>query len=167
MAYLTDIFDSHFAPTGNATGATSDVVPWGGWPGGFPGDPNWAVAVVTVPWEVYKRSGKVQIVEEHYDAAHMFVQFLDTNSVNKSVRRVNLCFHSTRSLCGHGRLANLAGLCASSLCQAACPKCAETEPLYTMFSTADWLCCDIIPHCGDRSGPPGRCNANCPVRNSD
>ena len=95
MAYLTDIFDSHFAPTGNATGATSDVVPWGGWPGGFPGDPNWAVAVVTVPWEVYKRSGKVQIVEEHYDAAHMFVQFLDTNSVNKSVRRVDLCFHST------------------------------------------------------------------------
>ena len=93
---------SHFAPTGNATGATSDVVPWGGWPGGFPGDPNWAVAVVTVPWEVYKRSGKVQIVEEHYDAAHMFVQFLDTNSVNKSVRRVDLCFHSTpwsRSSC--------------------------------------------------------------------
>ena len=71
--------------------------------------------MVTVPWEVYKRSGKVQIVEEHYDAAHMFVQFLDTNSVNKSVRRVDLCFHSTRSLCGHGRLANLAGLCASSL----------------------------------------------------
>jgi alpha-L-rhamnosidase len=121
--------NSHFAPTGNATGATSDVVPWGGWPGGFPGDPNWAIAVVTVPWEVYKRSGKVQIVQEHYDAALMFVQFLDRNAVNKSV---------------------------------ACPRCAETEPLYTMASTADWLCCDIIPHCGDASGTPGRCNTNCP-----
>ena len=34
------------APTGNATGATSDVVPHGGWPGGFPADPNWGMAVV-------------------------------------------------------------------------------------------------------------------------
>lgn len=78
---------------------------------------------------MYKRSGKVQIVHEHYDAALMFVQFLDRNAVNKS---------------------------------SACPRCAETEPLYTMASTADWLCCDMLPHCGDESGSPGRCNMNCP-----
>eukprot|EP01046_Picozoa_sp_COSAG06_P087493 COSAG06_NODE_33987_length_481_cov_1.075916_1_plen_52_part_01 len=50
----------------------------------------------------------------------MFVEFLDTNAVNKSV---------------------------------ACPKCGETEPLYTLWSTADWLCCDILPNCGDLSQP--------------
>ena len=33
-----------FAPSGNATGAVSDVVPWGGWPGGMPADPNWGIA---------------------------------------------------------------------------------------------------------------------------
>ena len=86
------------------------------------------MAVVTVPWEVYKRTGKLQIVQEHYQAARMFVEFLDTNAVNKS---------------------------------AACPMCAETEPLYTLYSTADWLCCDILPKCGD-FGQPGRCNSNCP-----
>ena len=86
------------------------------------------MAVVTVPWEVYKRTGKLQIVQEYYQAARMFVEFLNINAVNKS---------------------------------AACPMCAETEPLYTLWSTADWLCCDILPQCGD-FGQPGRCNSNCP-----
>jgi hypothetical protein len=42
---------NHWAPSGNASGALPDVVPWGGWPGGYPGDPNWALAGVVVPWE--------------------------------------------------------------------------------------------------------------------
>ena len=73
------------APTGNATGCTTDVTPHGGWPGGFPADPNWGIAVVTVPWEVYKRTGRIAIVHEHYDAAQQFVDFLDRNAANKSV----------------------------------------------------------------------------------
>ena len=120
--------NSRFAPTGNATGATSDVVPWGGWPGGFPADPNWGVAVVTVPWEVYKRTGRLEIVELHYEASQMYLDFLDRNAANKS---------------------------------ATCPRCSETAPLYTIASTADWLCCDILPKCGDES-VAGRCNMNCP-----
>jgi alpha-L-rhamnosidase len=119
---------SHFAPTGNATGATSDVVPWGGWPGGFPADPNWGVAVVVVPWEIFRRTGRLEIIEEHYEASRMFVDFLDRNAANKS---------------------------------AACPRCAETAPLYTRASTADWLCCALLPQCGDESFA-GRCNQNCP-----
>jgi len=67
------------APSKNATGATTDVTPHGGWPGGFPGDPNWGIAVVTVPWEVYKRSGRTSIVKKLYAAARMFVDFLDRN----------------------------------------------------------------------------------------
>jgi alpha-L-rhamnosidase len=120
--------NSRFAPTGNATGAVSDVVPWGGWPGGFPADPNWGVAVVTVPWEVYKRTGRLEIVQDHYEASKMFLEFLDRNAANKS---------------------------------AVCPRCAESAPLYTIASTADWLCCDILPKCGDESFD-GRCNKNCP-----
>jgi hypothetical protein len=61
----------------------------------------------------------------------MFVEFLDTNAVNKS---------------------------------AACPKCGETEPLYTLWSTADWLCCDILPRCGDLSQPGAEQNVSLSMR---
>jgi hypothetical protein len=39
--FLTESRRRPLGLAGNCTGATSDVVPWGGWPGGFPADPSW------------------------------------------------------------------------------------------------------------------------------
>ena len=113
------------APTGNATGCTTDVTPHGGWPGGFPADPNWGIAVVTVPWEVYKRTGRIDIVHEHYDAAQQFVDFLDRNAVNKSAD-CPLCGETaplyTRAVYGDWLCcANYPTVCNSQAPGSACP----------------------------------------------
>ena len=71
---------AEWTPSGNASGAISDVVPWGGWPGGFPADPNWGLAVTTIPWEVWTRTGRLDILHEHYGAAKAYVEFLTRNA---------------------------------------------------------------------------------------
>ena len=82
-----------------------------------------------MPWEVWKRTGNANAVHDAYEAARMFVEFLDRNAANRS---------------------------------AACPHCGTTAPLYTRAVYGDWVCCAMIPQCGDWSGPAYSCNAKCP-----
>ena len=110
---------AHYAPTGNVSGAIPDLAPFGGWPGNFPSDPIYATAIVMVPWEAWKRTGRVSLIEAHYQNAQGVLEFLDHNAANAS------------------------------------------WPLYTQSGSADWLCCTVLPHCGDESGALGKCNVGC------
>ena len=50
------------------TGALPDVVPYSKKTyGGWPGDPSWQVASAIIPWEVWRRTGDGNIVEEAYE----------------------------------------------------------------------------------------------------
>eukprot|EP00038_Savillea_parva_P015483 m.14055 g.14055 ORF g.14055 m.14055 type:complete len:1286 (-) comp3115_c0_seq1:253-4110(-) len=67
----------------NTSGALADVVPFthvGGWPG----DPNWMLAGVVVPWEVAVKTGNVAFAEAHYGTAKALVDF-QTRYINPAV----------------------------------------------------------------------------------
>jgi len=54
--------------SGDVFGALPDVVPYSKKTyGGWPGDPSWQVAAAIIPWEVWRRTGDVEVAEAAYD----------------------------------------------------------------------------------------------------
>ena len=66
-------------------GSLPDVVPYSRKTyGGWPGDPTWGVAAVVLPWELYTRTGDVDILAGAYPVAKALVDFLTRHQSARS-----------------------------------------------------------------------------------
>eukprot|EP00750_Incisomonas_marina_P009219 INCI15853.1.p1 GENE.INCI15853.1~~INCI15853.1.p1 ORF type:complete len:956 (+),score=122.30 INCI15853.1:192-3059(+) len=62
-------------------GALPDVVPYSKKTyGGWPGDPSWQVAAAIIPWEVWRRTGNVDVATIGYETAKSNVDFLSQHA---------------------------------------------------------------------------------------
>jgi alpha-L-rhamnosidase len=53
-------------------GQVPDIVPGGG----YPGDPNWATALPTITWQLYRHYKDPKILEPYYDHVRAYIEYL-------------------------------------------------------------------------------------------